>query len=99
MLPQLLPDEECTLFAPTDIDFAQNGVASATEISALGQERTFCSAIAMSALPPKADICRTYSASCGINNDLTYRIWFCRSYLDLRRACKNRAMHGQSILL
>ena len=31
MLPQLLPDEECTLFAPTDIDFAQNGVGSATE--------------------------------------------------------------------
>ena len=94
MSPSCCTDEEFTLFAPTGIDFAQNGVGSATEISPLGQERTFCSAIAMSALPPKANICRTYSTSCGINNDLTYRIWFCRSYLDLRRACKNARCMG-----
>jgi hypothetical protein len=47
--PQLLPDEESTLFAPTDIDLAQKGIASATKISALGRERTFRSAIVMSA--------------------------------------------------
>ena len=39
-----MKEHEVQMFAPT--------------MSALGQKRTFCSALAMSALPPEADIHR-----------------------------------------